>query len=354
MPDFAEVADTLLEAPIVTSFTNVGYRTRRRLADWTDLDSYDLTGRVIAITGPTSGLGLAATRQLARNGATIVLVARNAEKTERVREEITAETGNRNLSAVLADLGDFDAVREAATAITDRHDRLDVLIHNAGALFNERMTTDSGMELTTAVQVVSPFLLTSLLFDHLSPGSRVLTMASGGMYTAGLTVDHLQMDADSYKGAEQYARAKRAQVTLNQMWATRTAGSGIRFHALHPGWADTPGVETALPGFQKVVGPLLRSPEEGADTLVWLAADDGRPARDQWGVLARPEDPIDSQAAVHAAHRHTLATAPLVAVGRRDRRSRCDGLSSTPSARTQSWSAQSACIVRTVDSGASM
>jgi len=99
-------------------------------------------------------------------------------------------------------------------------------------------------------------------------------MSSGGMYTAGLTVSKLQMAAADYKVAEQYARAKRAQVTLNEMWAERFGDRDISFHALHPGWADTPGVDDALPGFSKIMGPLLRSPEQGADTLVWLAADD--------------------------------------------------------------------------------
>ena len=80
--------------------------------------------------------------------------------------------------------------------------------------------------------------------------------------------------ADPYRGAEQYARAKRAQVTLTEIWAEKFADSGVRFHSLHPGWADTPGVEEALPTFRKIVGPLLRSPAEGADTLVWLTADD--------------------------------------------------------------------------------
>ena len=83
------------------------------------------------------------------------------------------------------------------------------------------------------------------------------------------------MDESDYKGAEQYARAKRAQVTLNEMWAERFAGTGVVFHSLHPGWVDTPGLEEALPRFRKVVGPLLRSPAQGADTLVWLAADGG-------------------------------------------------------------------------------
>jgi NAD(P)-dependent dehydrogenase (short-subunit alcohol dehydrogenase family) len=274
---FASIIDKVVEAPVVTSFTNVGYAVRSRLDGWTDLDSYDLSGRRIAITGPTSGLGLAATRQLAKLGATLVLVARNELKAQDLRADLVAAHGNDAVSVVRCDMANFQDVRAAAKQIAGEQERLDVLIHNAGSLFNERRTTPDGMELTTAVQVVGPFLMTGLLLDNLADGSRVLTMSSGGMYSAGLTISRLQMDEASYKGAEQYARVKRAQVTLNEMWAERTAGSGIRFHALHPGWADTPGVEESLPTFRKIVGPFLRSPAQGADTLVWLAADDGPP-----------------------------------------------------------------------------
>ena len=273
------IADKVIEAPIVTSFTRIGYDVRRLIGSWRDLNTYQMTGRVVAITGPTSGLGLAASEILAALGATVVLVARNERKASELRSRLIAETGNEHVSVVVCDMADMEAVRAAAATIDAGYDRLDVLIHNAGSLFNDRRTAPDGVELTTAVQVVGPFLMTGLLLDKLAttPGARVLTMSSGGMYTAGLTVTKLQMDPEAYRGAEQYARAKRAQVTLNEMWAERTAGSGIRFHALHPGWADTPGIAESLPRFQKMVGPLLRSPAQGADTLVWLAADDGVP-----------------------------------------------------------------------------
>lgn len=99
-------------------------------------------------------------------------------------------------------------------------------------------------------------------------------MSSGGMYSAGVSAAHLEMDQSAYNGTAQYARAKRAQVTLNELWAEKFGSAGIHFHAMHPGWADTPGVDTALPTFGRVMGPLLRTPAQGADTLVWLAADD--------------------------------------------------------------------------------
>lgn len=270
------VVDALIEAPIVPSFTRIGYEARKRLDDWTDLSDYDLTGRIMVVTGATSGLGRAAAAQLARCGATIVIVGRTAESNQAVVDELINETGNEQISQVAADMGRYDEVRTLADRILGDHDRLDVLIHNAGALTAERENAPDGTESTVASQVVGPFLLTTLLFDRLvaSAPSRVLTMSSGGMYTAGLTVANLEMPGDEYSGSEQYARAKRAQVTLNEMWAERLGGHGVHFHALHPGWADTPGVDRALPTFSKIVGPLLRTPDQGSDTLVWLAADD--------------------------------------------------------------------------------
>lgn len=276
----ASIVDAVLEAPVFPSFTKVGYEVRRRLEGWKDLDEYHLDGRVILLTGATSGLGRAAAEQLARCGATLILNGRTEAKNETARAQIAAATGSTALSTIAADMGDLDQVRAMADRVLADHGHLDVLIHNAGALSAARRVTAAGIEQTVASQVVGPFLLTTLLLDCLvaapRPG-RVLTMSSGGMYSAGLTVDNLEMDEASYKGADQYARAKRAQVTLNEIWAERHAPTDVVFHALHPGWADTPGVEEALPTFRKVVGPLLRSPAQGADSLVWLAADDTEP-----------------------------------------------------------------------------
>lgn len=275
-PKPADLIDAVIEAPVVTSFTNIGYELRKRLNGWTPLSSYDLRDKVILLTGATSGLGKAAAMQLARNGATLVLVGRTADRNQKTVDEIVKATGNTSISQVAADMGNLDEVRHLADQVLARHSRLDVLIHNAGALSNERQVAPSGTEATIASQVVGPFLLTSLLLDRLagSTPSRVITMSSGGMYSAKVAVTDLEMPASSYNGTKQYALAKRAQVTLNEMWAKRFGHLGISFHSMHPGWADTPGVDTALPTFSKVMGPLLRTADQGADTLVWLAADD--------------------------------------------------------------------------------
>ena len=271
-----DVVDALVEAPVVPSFTKIGYAIRSRVDRWGALDAYDLTGRVVVLTGATSGLGRAAAEQLARCGATLVLVGRHAGRNEATVAEIVAASGNPDITQVAADMGDLVQVRALAAAVLAAHDRVDVLIHNAGALTADRREAPDGTEATVASQVVGPFLLTTLLLDRLaaSAPARVLTMSSGGMYTADLTVSALQMSAADYRGTEQYARAKRAQVALNEMWADRFGDRGIHFHAMHPGWASTPGVDASLPTFSKLLGPLLRSPQQGADTLVWLAADD--------------------------------------------------------------------------------
>jgi len=271
-----KLVDSVLEATVVPSFTRLGPVVRSRTENWTDLESYELAGRTIAITGATSGIGMVAAQQLAELGARLVVVGRNQEKTERVVAGL-ARPNDASHEAVIADMGDFEAVRQASKKMA-LFDGLDTLIHNAGALLNERRETESGHEATVASQVLGPFLMTTLLLDTLKarPATRVLTMSSGGMYTAALTVDQLEMgkpEGDEYKGVEQYARAKRAQVTLTEEWARRYADTTVRFHSLHPGWVNTPGVHDAIPGFGKVVGPLLRTPAEGADTLVWLTAD---------------------------------------------------------------------------------
>ena len=288
---FSRVVDRLLEVPVVTSFSRIGPVVRRRTAGWTELDSVRLDGRVVLVTGATSGLGNAAARQFVRCGATVVVLGRDEAKLAGVATDLSA--GGR-VEQLVADMGDLDAVRRVAAEYLARHDRLDVLVHNAGALTADRRESPQGFEQTVASQVVGPFLLTSLLLPALrrsAPG-RVITVSSGGMYAAPLTVNRLQMGAD-YRGTEQYARAKRAQVTLNELWAGRVPRDEVVFHAMHPGWADTPGVATSLPQFRRVMGPLLRTPAEGADTVVWLGADDGEPIASTGGFwLDRARRPI--------------------------------------------------------------
>jgi dehydrogenase/reductase SDR family member 12 len=277
----ARVVDASIEALVAPSFTKIGYQLRSRLERWSPVASDALIGRTVIITGATSGIGRHAAEHFARLGAHVVISGRDRAKAEMVRTEIESRTGSTELSVVCADMGELPDVEAMADELLATHSRIDVLVHNAGALAPRRAVNRVGIESTVASQVLGPFLLTSRLLPALRaarPG-RVLTMSSGGMYTAPLSVEHLQMPEAAYRGSSQYARAKRAQVVLSEMWAARVNPADVVFHALHPGWVDTPGVQSSLPRFHRFTKPLLRTPDQGADTLVWLAADDGEPVR---------------------------------------------------------------------------
>jgi NAD(P)-dependent dehydrogenase (short-subunit alcohol dehydrogenase family) len=274
LPDPRQLADGLLELSVIGSFTKVGYEARRRMFDWEDLTARRLDGTVVLVTGATSGLGLEAATTLALMGASLRLLGRSADKAAAARAAIVAETGNDDVGVYLADLGDLEATRRVAAEILAREPRLDVLVHNAGALLTEYRETPQGHEVTFATMVLAPHLLTRELRPLLTAGSRVIWVTSGGMYTQKLEVDTLELGPDGYKGSVAYAKAKRAQVVLTEEWAKRLRDDGVAVHAMHPGWADTPGIHDSLPTFSKLIGPLLRDRGEGADTIVWLAAAD--------------------------------------------------------------------------------
>ena len=276
-PNLADLADRALEITVAGSFTRVGYRVRQRLDQWAPAPS-DMSGRVVLITGATSGLGRTAALELASSGARIIAVGRNAARLKSVQDEIAARSSrsDSDVTTIRADLSSLAAAQRVVDEVRATTDRLDVLIHNAGALVHDYRRTDEGFEETYAAQVLAPQLLTAGLLPLLAatPGARVIVVSSGGMYTERLDPDTIEMTAADFDGVTAYARAKRGQVALVAQWARREADTGVVFHAMHPGWADTPGVAESLPMFRKVVGPLLRTPEQGADTIVWLASAD--------------------------------------------------------------------------------
>ena len=274
MTGFSTAVDSTMDALVVPGFSRIGRAVRTALLpEFTGGDGPRLDGKTVIITGATSGIGYAAATALARRGAAVHFLARDRGRAERARHGIAAASGAPSISYGLADLEDLDSVRAFARQFLGAHDRLDVLIHNAGAIHPEFRANQTGTELTIAGQVVAPFLLTSLLMPALvaAAPARVITVSSGGMYTQRLDPNTLQLPASRYHGVTAYARAKRAQVALSREWARRLAGTGVAFHALHPGWVDTPGVAAALPGFRRLTRPILLTPEQGADTIVWLA-----------------------------------------------------------------------------------
>jgi NAD(P)-dependent dehydrogenase (short-subunit alcohol dehydrogenase family) len=223
------------------------------------------------VTGATGGLGGAAVEGLAAAGATVELLVRDQGRGEDAAEEVAKATGAAKPTVRIVDIADLDSVRHVVEELRAAHEKIDVLIHNAGAMFDKRKENSEGIEMTWALMVLGPFLMTELLADRLADG-RVIWVTSGGMYTQRLHLDDLEFEHEEFDGTIAYARCKRAQVDLVAESVRRGVPTPTTISvAMHPGWADTPGVEESLPTFHKVMGPVLRDAEQGADTMVWLA-----------------------------------------------------------------------------------
>ena len=270
----ARLADELLDKTIVLSYTNIGYALRRPF--WKAVED-SMEGTVCVVTGANAGLGKAVTHGLAALGATVYMLCRNRERSGAARAEIIDRSGNAQVFLEIVDMSSQASVRAGVQRLLEQTRRLDVLINNAGGLLTERQTSADGLEKTFATNTLGYFLLTELLLPRLkaSAPSRVINVSSGGQYLAKLAVDDLQFEERPYDGVRAYAASKRAEVLLTQHWAERLAGTGVMVHAMHPGWARTPGVARTLPSFFKWLWPFLRTPAQGADTIVWLAAHPG-------------------------------------------------------------------------------
>jgi dehydrogenase/reductase SDR family protein 12 len=256
---------------IVSSFDRTGFRIHSLTFRPDDLD-VDLSARRCIVTGANSGIGYETALALADLGAEVVLVCRSRDRGEAAEKRIREQTGNARVSLEVLDVSDLGAVRESAARLASGP--VDVLVHNAGVLPDERVETADGLELTFATHVVGPFLLTHLLRESLekSPDGRVIWVSSGGMYTRRLNLEDPNWTRRDYDGLLAYAETKRAQVVLAELWAQELLETSVVVNAMHPGWADTPSVKSSLPRFHRVTRNILRTPAEGADTVVWLAA----------------------------------------------------------------------------------
>lgn len=279
LPNLADLADEVLDRSIVGSFTKLGFAARSKVFDLGDWDG-DLVGQRALVTGASSGIGRAVAEGLLELGADVVVTSRSLGRAEVTADSLNVAPGDpasnpqRGVAQPMAlDTGEFDSIGIAVEALRSGP-QINMVCHNAGALTDEYRVTSRGMEATLASHLVGPYALTRALRPHLVLGARVIWMASGGMYSQKLDVDRIEMRRDNYRGSVAYAIAKRAQVELVTQLGPEWAPEVI-MHAMHPGWVDTPGVDASLPVFAKVTGPLLRSAEQGADTMVWLAATGG-------------------------------------------------------------------------------
>lgn len=265
-------ADRMLDVLIVPGYSRFGMAARRH---WWPADPKPFPHPVdVVVTGASSGLGKQTARMLAALGARVHLVGRSAERLRSAASRIRSAMPSAELVVRECDVSDLRAVRALAAALRSDLTGLHALVHCAGVMPPERTLTAEGNELAFATHVLGPFLLTASLRGLTSADSRVVFVSSGGMYTAGLS-DDFDSERGGYSGVRAYARTKRMQVTLvEQLAQTFELADDPVVHSMHPGWAATPGVADSLPGFDRVARPILRTPEQGADTIVWLAAAD--------------------------------------------------------------------------------
>lgn len=256
------------------SFTTIGYRLRS--LGWRRVQ-FDARGQTWLVTGASGGLGAALTRAAAANGAHVYAVARSADKLEAMRANAGSIRGK--IELVVADCSAMHALQSLAANIASP---VDVLVNNVGVMLEHHQTTPEGLELGFATNVLGHYVLTNALLERskLASDAAIVSISSGGMYNVPLLPDKLESEPSTHNGARAYAFHKRAQLALTAYWQ-RTEKDHRRYYTMHPGWVDTPGVQTSMPVFRKLLRLVLRSPPQGIDTTLWLAATRPEPAPDK-------------------------------------------------------------------------
>lgn len=236
----------------------------------------DMSGKTALVTGATNGIGKAAAMRLASMGATVIVAGRSKAKADEVAAAINA-AGRGRAETALADLATLAGARALAADVASRFSRLDVLINNAGAFFQQRQVTSDGLEMTFALNHMSYFVVTNALLPLLkqSGPSRIVSVASDAHLAAKLNFDDLQT-MQNYRGFVTYGASKLANIAFTYELARRlkAEGSSVVANAIHPGFVGTGFAQNNGMFFQLAMGalrPFIRTPEQGADTAVWLA-----------------------------------------------------------------------------------
>jgi dehydrogenase/reductase SDR family member 12 len=258
-----------------------------KLLDWSVLFSYDRSGyqrhakknaeeewrgegKVAAITGANSGIGFAAAKELLSLGTEVHLLCRSLERGEIAFNRLKKEFSHSAVFLHQVDISDMKAVQYWSQKKSP--EKIDILINNAGAMPETLTYNSTGDEITWATHLLGHDLLTMSLISNnrLQKGSRVIFVASGGLYLQRLNLFDLTWEEREYNKYTAYANAKRAQVILTELYQQNDT-LGVLFSCMHPGWVNTPGVKKAMPAFFHCLYKRLRTPEQGADTVLWLA-----------------------------------------------------------------------------------
>ena len=276
-PLLTRAVDAAMDRSLVLGYTSFGLAVRRALPGWpADPLPRSLEGRHVLVTGASSGLGIATVEGLADLGATVHMLVRDEAKGADVAKRLRVSRPGVELRLWRCDVGDLHDVRRFAADLAAEVPSLHAIVHNAGAMPPVRSESAQGLELSMAVHLVGPVVMTEALRGPLA-GGRVVLVSSGGMYGQPLRADDPAYVKGDYSPTTSYARSKRWQVEMAPLLAARWGADDITVAVMHPGWADTPGVQESLPRFRAITRPVLRDDAQGADTSVWLAAVEPAP-----------------------------------------------------------------------------
>jgi retinol dehydrogenase 14 len=228
------------------------------------------------ITGATSGIGLESAAQLAQLGHHVVMVGRDPAKTASSVAEVMARSASTHVESALGDFASQASVRDLAEDLLDRLDRIDVLVNNAGTVFDKRTVTEDGIEATFAVNHLGPLLLTQLLRERLeaSTPARVVNVSSTEHYRGTIDLDDLGFERGGYQIMRAYGRSKLAMIMATRWLAAELEQSGVTVNALHPGAVRTAiwdGAPWYARPFLAVAKRFMISPEEGGAHIAYLA-----------------------------------------------------------------------------------
>ena len=264
---FRNTCEKLLDYSIYFSFDRSGYLRHQK--DFTPLDISELKNKVGIVTGGTSGIGLEVVDFFKKAGTKVYVSSRSAN----------SQNNSEKIKFISLDMSCFKSVKKFCDNFEGK---VDYLILNAGGMPESLDLNEFGIESQFASQVIGHYLMFRLLHDQnkLEKGARVIWTASGGMYLTKFDKQFIYGKKIPYDKVATYANAKRAQVILNKMLARKF---DVFQAVMHPGWVDTPGVRTAIPGFFKFTKKRLRLPNEGADCINWLVSTkDAIPSGGLW------------------------------------------------------------------------
>ena len=255
------------------NYTKIGYYARG--LPWGSSRPWDFSGQHWVVTGANAGIGAAIMRTASAAGASVVAVARNAERLTAAVNALPAESAGR-VTPLVADMSLQSETDELLGRLVADERRIDVLMNNVGVLLNEHELTGEGREKSFVTNLLSHFQLTEGLAEagKFADEATIVNMSSGGMYNVPRSIKGLNtLDPKRYSGKIAYGFHKRAQVALTNYWNRKYGDRGLRVYVTHPGWSKTPGVRFSLPTFWKIQNVLLRTPLQGGDTALWLAAE---------------------------------------------------------------------------------